>query len=461
MDLNKIKSIYFIGIGGIGMSAIARMLLLDPPSQSFGEERRIMGSDRAKSVVTEELEKLGVKIFYQQVAKNISADIDLVIYTIAISEDNPELKKARELGIECRTYPEMLGLISADKYTIAVAGTHGKTTTTAMIAKVLIEAKLDPMVIVGSLLLPEGNPREISLGLPSGKATNFIAGQSDYFVVEACEYRRSFLNLNPKIGIITNIDSDHLDYYKDLADIQLAFSEFASRIPTDGFLICDISDPLLSPVINRTKAQIIDYCSLGGFTSKLELLVPGEHNIKNAQCALAVAQILNVEQNTAIEALKKFTGTWRRFEYKGQTKNDALVYDDYAHHPTEIRATIGGAREFMAKRNLMGKLIIAFQPHLYSRTKALMTDFAEALSLVDKVMVAKIYAAREPFDPEVKEEKLVELINAKAGKNIASFFGDFVSIEQDLENESKVGDLVVVMGAGDINQVANSLVMKN
>ena len=176
---------------------------------------------------------------------------------------------------------------------------------------------------------------------------------------------------------------------------------------------------------------------------------------------MAVAQILKVDQTVAIEALKKFTGTWRRFEYKGQTKNDALVYDDYAHHPTEIRATIGGAREFMAKRNLMGKLIIAFQPHLYSRTKALMTDFAEALSLVDKVMVAKIYAAREPFDPEVKEEKLVELINAKAGKNIASFFGDFVSIEQDLENESKVGDLVVVMGAGDINQVANSLVMKN
>lgn len=440
MEIKALKRIHFIGIGGIGMSAIARMFL----SKSNPPAGGVSGSDRSRSIVTEELEKLGVKIFYEQKAENISASIDLVVYTIAISEDNPELKKAKELGIECRTYPEMLGLISADKYTIAVAGTHGKTTTTAMVAEMMAEAKLEPTVIIGSLL-------------KSG--TNFIAGQSEYFVVEACEYRRSFLNLSPKILIITNIEADHLDYYQDLADIQSAFTEMVAKIPPAGFLICDPNDAKVVPILSAVKCQVIDYRQMSEIKN---LLVPGEHNIKDSQCALAVAKVLNIDQAVATEALKKFSGTWRRFEYKGQTKSGALVYDDYAHHPTEIAATIAGARDLMKTNpsagGLAGKLIIAFQPHLYSRTKLLLSDFAEALSLADRVMVAKIYAAREPFDPTVKEEKLVELINAKVGKNIASFVSDFVSLEQDLKTESKIRDMVIVMGAGDINQVAGKLV---
>ena len=430
VNLQNIKKVHFIGIGGIGMSAIARMFLL--------ESKVVSGSDRASSIVTEELEKLGAQIFYEQKAENISADIDLIIYTIAIPADNPELKKARELGITCLTYPETLGLISADKYTIAVAGTHGKTTTTAMIADILVEAKFDPTVIVGSLLK---------------QGTNFIAGKSDYFVVEACEYCRSFLNLNPKILVITNIDSDHLDYYKDLADIQSAFVELAEKIPTDGFLVCDVSDPLLQPVIEKTKGQVIDYKKMPRIE---DLLVPGEHNIKDAECALAVAEILKIDQAGAIGSLKKFTGTWRRFEAKGQTENNALVYDDYAHHPTEISASLFGAREFMAKNNLTGRLILVFQPHLYSRTKLLKTDFIKSLSLADVIILAPIYAARELPDPEISSEQLAQELK-KLDKE-ALFFSDFDQIIKYLKTANKKGDLIVTMGAGDVYKIAEQLV---
>lgn len=408
MDLKDIKKVHFIGIGGIGMSAIARMLLL--------EGKKVSGSDRASSIVTEELEKLGAQIFYEQKAENIATNVDLVIYTIAITEDNLELKKARELDIVCKTYPEMLGLISADKYTIAIAGTHGKTTTTAMVAEMMIEAGLDPTVIVGSLL-------------KSG--TNFIAGKSKYLVVEACEYRRSFLNLHPTLAIVTNIDTDHLDYYKDLDDIKNAFNQFLSQ----------------------SENKIVDYQK---YLSKVpELLVPGEHNRKNAAVALAVADFLQIDEDMAKQSLSKFTGTWRRFEFKGQTKSGALIYDDYAHHPTEIKATIQAAREFMIKKDLSGKLIIAFQPHLYSRTKLLKDDFAEALALADQIVLLPIYAAREPLDLEISSELLSSLIqpqNAQVG--VAS---DPQEASRMLLEQSSLGDLVITMGAGDISQLAENL----
>jgi len=431
MDLNHIKKVYFIGIGGIGMSAVARMLAL----RSFSEVGmvQVLGSDRASSLVTEELEKLGIKIFYEQEAKNITDDIDLVVYTIAVTEDNPELKRARELGIECKTYPEMLGLISENKYTIAIAGTHGKTTTTAMIAEIMIEAGLDPTVIVGSLL-------------KSG--TNFIAGKSEparlngrsvgYFVVEACEYRRSFLNLHPTLAVVTNIDADHLDYYKDLADIQNAFDQFLAQ----------------------SKNKITDYQK---YLDKVpELLVPGEHNRLDAAAALAVADFLKIDLDVASEALKKFTGTWRRFEFKGETKNGALVYDDYAHHPTEIKAAIQGAREFMMSNppagGLVGKLVVAFQPHLYSRTKLLKNDFAEALSLSDEIVLAPIYAAREPNDPEISSEVLADLIKTKNSKVLS--FPNNDQVADYLLKNNQAGDSIIIMGAGDLSQITNSLVEK-
>jgi len=441
IDLNKMRKVHFIGVGGIGMSAIARMII--------GEGKEVTGSDRASSLVTEELEKLGAKIAYEQKAENISADIDLIIYTIAIPEDNSELKRARELRIKCLTYPEMLGVISADKYTIAVAGTHGKTTTTAMISKVMIEAGLDPTVIVGSIL--------------KDQHSNFIAGQSDYLVVEACEYRRSFLNIHPKIIVITNIDNDHLDYYKDLADIQNVFAEFASRLPSDGYLICDTNDPLLAPAIEAAKkvglpgqgAQIIDYESLRGLTFQLKLQMPGEHNVKNALAAWAVAQALKIS-SSAIGALNKFSGAWRRFEFKGKTKNGALVYDDYAHHPTEIKATIQASREFMKQKNLNGKLIIAFQPHLYSRTKFLKDDFAHVLAQADEIILAPIYAAREPIDPAINSDILADLIKLKNPRVFSLFNLDQVA--EQIKKDSQSNDLIITMGAGDISKVGEKLV---
>lgn len=408
MDLSEIKKVYFIGIGGIGMSALVRMLA--------GEGKEVFGSDRAESLVTAELEKLGIKIFYNQEAQNITPDIDLVVYTIAVPDNHPELMRARELGLECKTYPEMLGLISANKYTIAVAGTHGKTTVTAMIADIMIKADLSPTVIVGSLL-------------KSG--TNFIKGNSQYLVVEACEYRRSFLNLHPQLAVVTNIDSDHLDYYKDLDDIKSAFAQF----------------------LEQSENKIVDY---GQYVEKVPvLLIPGEHNRLNAGLALAVASYLGIDEFIAREALSQFAGTWRRFEYKGKTASGALVYDDYAHHPTELKATIQAGREFMAKNNLTGKLIIAFQPHLYSRTKLLKDDFAQALVVADRVILLPIYAARENLDESISSDILADLIKQKGGQVIVSF--DQKEASKIILEFATVGDLVITVGAGDISNLALNL----
>ncbi|HYC83112.1 MAG TPA: Mur ligase domain-containing protein, partial [Candidatus Paceibacterota bacterium] len=371
MDLKNAKKVHFVGIGGIGISAIARMML--------EEGKEVSGSDGSSSVITQSLAELGIKIYQGHQADNLSAETDLVIYTIAIPGDNPELAAARERGIPMLTYPETLGLISADKRTIAIAGTHGKTTTTAMLAQIAVEAKRDPTVIVGSIL--------------KGQHSNFIAGASDLLIVEACEYRRSFLNINPTVVVITNIDNDHLDYYKDFADIQEAFKELVRKIPEHGALICNVNDPALEPIVKAAHCQVIDYVA----AERAVLQVPGEHNQQNAQAALAAAQFLGIEKQEALAALGRFAGTWRRFEYKGKTSVGALVYTDYGHHPTEVRAALAAAREVVAKTG-KGRVLVAFQPHLYSRTKLLFDDFAASFSDVDKVWLADIYGAREEVD---------------------------------------------------------------
>ncbi len=440
INLNQIKRVHFIGIGGIGISAIARMFLL--------EGKTVSGSDQGPSLATTELKKFGAKIKFKQVATNIPKNCELVIYTKAISETNPELIEARQRGIPALTYPQALGLVSASKYTVAVAGTHGKTTTTAMLAQIAIAAKLDPTVIVGSFLLNPGQKTR----------TNFIAGKSKLFIAEACEYKRSFLELAPTIVVITNIDADHLDYYKDLAAIQTAFGELVAKIPVTGFLVCNPNDSKLKSVVKKAKCRVIDYTRQS--TRGLKLLTPGAHNLLDAQAALAVAEILKVKKAVVQVSLNKFPGTWRRFEYKGQLKSKATLYDDYAHHPTEIKATILGARELMnppaGGKKLKGRLIVAFQPHLYSRTKALLKEFAEALALADEVLIAKIYASREAFDPSVKEIDLVDLIMKK--KTPARFIDGFKLLEKTILAETKKGDLVIVMGAGDMS---TNLKLKN
>jgi len=412
IDLEKIRHVHFIGIGGIGVSAIARLMHI--------AGKTVSGSDLSASPVTDRLSALGISVIIGHDPKNIPANTDLVVYTIAIPETNPELREAVARNIPVMTYPQMLSIISKNKKTIAVSGTHGKTTTTAMISKILIDANLHPTVIIGSLM--------------KDSDSNLITGDGEYLLVEACEYRRSFLNLYPTILIITNIDADHLDYYKDIADIQSAFRELAERIPENGTLICNTNDPRLKPVIKNLKCKVIDYTK---YIKNLILKAPGRHNKENAAAALAVADFIKIQH--AEKSLENFSGTWRRFDLKGATKNGTLVYDDYAHHPQEIKATLSGMKEMYPDK----KRIAFFQPHLFSRTKSLFDEFADAFEDVDTVYLLPIYAARENFDESISSEMLARKI-----KN-ASFVENFKDAVTQLQ---LFGDdtVVVNMGAGNI-----------
>jgi len=427
--LNQAKHIYFIGIGGIGISAIARMMLV--------EGKKVSGSDRDETKVTEELRKAGAPVVIGQVKENVPADCGLIVYTNAIGQDNPELIEAKRVvgdsggKIKMMTYPETLNIISKEKYTIAVSGTHGKTTVTAMVAKVLIDAGLDPTVIVGSLI---GD-------------TNFIMGKSKYFVVEADEYKKSFHNLEPSILVINNLDEDHLDFYKDLADIQDSFLYLAKKIPKDGFLICNTKLPNLQPIIKSVSCKVIDYSEM---EMKEKLLVPGEHNRQNAKTALAVAQVLQVNHDQAVKSLTQFAGTWRRFEFKGKTGQGALVYDDYAHNPQKVKAALQGAREMFPNQ----KIIVVFQPHLFSRTKLLLNEFATAFVDADEVILAPIFPAREAFDPTISSEILAEKI--KKDVSVLSF-PDFVSIISYLKTHLQKDDVLITMGAGEQYKIGETL----
>lgn len=455
--LKNSNSIHFIGIGGIGISAIARMLLL--------EGKKVSGSDRDETKVTEELRRAGATVSIGHDAKNLPADCDLVVYTVAISEDNPELVEAKKRGLALLTYPQTLNIFSKEKYTIAVSGTHGKTTTTAMIAKVLIDAGLDPTVIVGSLLKNDADGKTES---------NFIMGKSKYLVVEADEYKKSFHNLEPSIMVITNIDEDHLDFYKDLADIQNSFLHLAQKLPADGFLICDKKLPNLQPVISGVKCRVIDYSEV-----KLleKLLVPGEHNRQDARAAVAVGQALGVDLVKANKSVSQFAGTWRRFEYKGKTRAGTLVYDDYAHNPQKVRAAIAGARELYPEN----RIIVVFQPHLFSRTKLLLNEFAKSFSQADEVLLAPIFPAREAFDPTISSEILAkEIIKSErenrgheGGRTLflseenglslnehdspVRAFSDFESIISHLKSTLKNDDVLITMGAGEQYKIGDTL----
>lgn len=425
IDLDKVKTAYFIGIGGIGISAIARMLLL--------RGVKVYGSDRDETKVTEELRRAGATVYAGQKKENISdvkEKIDLFVYTVAIPSDNPELTEARGRGSEILSYPEMLGVVSRNKYTIAISGTHGKTTTTAMVSKIMIDAGLDPTVIVGSLL---------------DQQTNFIAGKSRYLIVEADEYRKSFHNLYPSILVVNNLDEDHLDFYKGLADIQDSFSFLAKKLPRTGFLIANTDDPHLKPVIENIHARIVSY-------QKQELIVklkvPGEHNRSNARAALAVADALGIDLKKARESLAEWSGIWRRFEYKGTTSIGAIIYDDYAHNPQKVKALLAGAREYFGDK----KITAVFQPHLFSRTKSLFDLFTKAFDNADTVVFAPIFAAREIFDSSISSETLAEALKSQGKKEIYTFqtFGDIADF---LKPRLKKDDVLITVGAGEAYKV--------
>ncbi len=425
MYSGEIKKVHFIGIGGIGVSAIARMMIQ--------EGKTVSGSDASNSEIIKELKKLGAFIYTGHSAEHISEDIDLVVYTPAVTDENPELAKAKKIGIEARSYPEMLGVISKEKYTIAISGAHGKTTTTAMIGTMLRDLNMDPTIIVGSLL--------------KGEKSNFVAGNGNYFVVEACEYKKSFLHLYPKVAIITNIDNDHLDYYGSIENIQNAFSEFVGKLGSDGYLVCNPNGKYLAPVVQSAKCEIVDYMKS---PRDLNLKVFGDHNLNNAQAAYAVAEILHADLIKAKKSLEHFEGTWRRFEYKGLMKSGAVVYDDYGHHPTEIKATLAGARRAFPRSNIF----CVFQPHLYSRTKLLMDDFAKSFGDADAVLIADIYAAREKDDGTHSKE-LVQKLSATHPN--ARYMGSFADVASVLILESKRGDIILTMGAGDVYKVGDLL----
>lgn len=418
-----------IGIGGIGMSALAQLYL--------SKGAYVQGSDRAESPVTELLTTKGIPISIGHDAAHVSTMTSFVVYSDAVSHDNPERIRARELGLRELSYFEALGEATIEGTSIVVSGTHGKTTTTAMLAQILIDAGKEPTVIAGSILSEYGS--------------NFVPGRPDLFVIEGCEYKRHFLHLHPNILIINNIELDHTDYYHDLDDMQDAFKSAIALVPEGGTLVTNTDSETIVPVLDGVEVPIVSYQT----TNIPELRAKGSFNRSNAQAAktaaLAFDPLIDLSQIDA--SLASFKGTWRRFEYKGITPHGALVYDDYAHHPTAVRGTLEMLRaEFPGKR-----IVVIFHPHLYSRTKSFFHEFASALSIADKVFLHPIYAAREAFDPTVSSELLAEEVVACGGN--AQLVPDFDVAATLLAD---VGDdtVIVTMGAGDVYKLAERLVQE-
>ena len=378
---SSIKKIHFIGIGGIGMSGIAEILI----DQGF----RVSGSDRALSEVTERLQKLGAKIFEGHAAANVAADVDAVVYSSAVPHDNPEFIEAVRRKIPVIRRAEMLAEVMRLKYGIGIAGTHGKTTTTSMVSLILMEGNLDPTVIVGGKLSGLGG-------------TNARLGHGDFIVVEADEFDRSFLSITPTVAVLTTLETDHLDCYRDLEDIKGAFVQFASKVPFYGFIVLCLDEPALQdimPQLNQKKiitygfnpqadVQAVDIRHKDNTTSfivlrngkefgTVVLQIPGKHNVQNALAAISVGLELGVPFSNVKEGIEKFSGVYRRWEKKGEV-NGISLYDDYAHHPTECRATLAGVKAGWRRR-----VVCVFQPHLYSRTRDFYEEFGKAFLLSD------------------------------------------------------------------------------
>lgn len=430
--ITQSKKIFFFGIGGMGISAIARMMI--------EQGKTVIGQDISASTNLSHLEDLGASISIGQDISAIPVDTDIIVYSRAIEILYPDfLKEIKQLDIPSYVYPEMLGIISKDLYTIAIAGAHGKTTTTGMMAHTLGVCGKDPTVVIGSFL--------------QGSHSNFIQGKSNYFVVEADEYHRAFLHLYPQILIITNIDLDHVDYYKDIDDVISAYKALVEKIPSSGYVVCDSEHPYIKQVIKHTQATIVDYRTKA---KKRAIKIPGNHMQFDAACVAAGAHILGITDAQIDAALETFPGTWKRFEYKGKTKTQALVYDDFAHHPTEITATLQGFRELYQDK----KIVVIFQPHLFSRTKALFSDFAASFTDCDEVIVLPIYVAREKRDDSITSDMLAHEIEKASQKPAAAYTFDETKhyVESQIENQIYDENTVIVtMGAGDAYTIGEQI----
>ena len=463
IDYSAPVRVHFIGIGGISMSGLAEILL----DRGF----KVSGSDRGESELTKTLEEKGITVYYGQCAANISDDIELVVYTAAIKDDNEELAEVRRRGIPELTRAELLGQIMSNyELAVAVAGTHGKTTTTSMVTDILMEAGMDPTVSVGGMLKEIGG--------------NIRIGHSGNFVTEACEYTNSFLSFNPTVDIILNIDEDHLDFFKDIDDIRASFRRFAQLLPDDGLLIINADIERYEEITQGLKCRVmtvshnegtdadltalnISYDDLGcaSFDVKVRkekdsdsavlndvrigLKVPGEHNIGNALAAIALAEHLKIDRDAVVRGFERFEGTDRRFQFKGRM-GEVTIIDDYAHHPTEIRATLKTARNYPHNR-----VVCVFQPHTYTRTKALFDEFVDALKLADVVVLAEIYAAREKDTLGMSSSLICDALK-KQGRE-AYCFSTFKEIEEFLRKKTLRGDLLITMGAGDVVNIGEDL----
>lgn len=446
---------FFIGIGGISMSAIALIL----KNQGFWVE----GSDIQESATTKMLRENGINVYIGHDESHIHGD-ETVIYTAAISKDNPELLAAKKMNLKIYERAEFLGLLMKNfKNVIAISGTHGKTTTTSMIGYILKKASYNPTILVGAFVKQLGG--------------NFVIGSKEYLVVEACEYVDSFLKFNPTIGVILNIDNDHLDYFKDIDSIKNSFKKFAQKIPTSGFLVANCDDKNVKDVISKLHTQVVcistkekadifadniscndGYCEFDVKNNNDEILahiklnIPGFHNVYNALAAFAVASKLGVESITIEQALSEFCGASRRLEKVGEF-DGIYLYDDYAHHPTEIKATLATLKKLSE-----GKVFAIFQPHTFSRLKSLLNEFAESLQLADKVIVTDVYAAREKNTFGITSEKLY--LKLKEIGIDCEYISSFEDIACYVVKEAKKGDIIATIGAGDINKCLDIILKK-
>jgi UDP-N-acetylmuramate--alanine ligase len=444
---SSIKKIHFVGIGGIGMSGIAEILI----DQGF----KVSGSDRAFSEVTERLQSLGAIVYEGHRAENIANDVDTLVYSSAVGMENPEIIEAQRRKIPIVRRAEMLAEVMRLKYGIGIAGTHGKTTTTSMVSLVLMEGGLDPTVIVGGKLSGLGG-------------TNARLGKGDFIVVEADEFDRSFLSITPTVAVLTTLETDHLDCYRDLEDIKSAFVQFANKVPFYGFVVLCLDEPALQdimPQLNkkklvtygltpqadlqaidiRFKENITTFTVVQGYEDlgQITLQIPGRHNVQNALAAIAVGLQLGVPFEKAKAGIEKFTGVYRRWEKKGEV-NGITLYDDYAHHPTECRATLSGVKSGWRRR-----VVCVFQPHLYSRTRDFYEEFGKAFLLADVLVVTDVYPAREEPIQGVTGELITNAAKQFGHKDV-HYVQDKKRIPEYLKTITKSGDIVITMGAGDI-----------
>ena len=447
----KIQKIHFVGIGGIGMSGIAEVLI------NLGYQ--VSGSDLKESDITRRLASLGGTVAYGHRAENL-AEVDVVVTSTAVNQNNPEVQEAHRRKIPVIPRAEMLAELMRMKHGIAIAGTHGKTTTTSMVATVLSHGGIDPTVVIGGRLDSIGS--------------NAKLGQGEFLVAEADESDGSFLKLSPTIAVVTNVDEDHLDYYKDLDEIRSTFIDFINKVPFYGLVILCLDDENLQGMIPEVKKRLITY----GLTSqadfqaseiehqadrtsflvsyrgealgKLSIRMPGRHNVLNALAAVAVGMELDMPFASIAEGFHDFGGVQRRFQVKGEAQ-EIMVVDDYGHHPVEIKATLAAARSGWTRR-----VVAVFQPHRYSRTEALFDDFLTAFYQADHIAVMDVYAAGEEPRPEVSAEKLAEGISGHGHKSCC-YTGNVAATVEHLQAVLQPGDIVITLGAGNVYQVGVDL----